>query len=354
VKVVDRYIVKNLLYCYALCFIALMGLYVVCDAFTRIDRFIKGDGSFLGNLVTYYSVWTPEIYYRIAPVIFIMASMIALSRSNRANELVALKAAGVSLFRVVRPLIFASIVACVIIAIVQERLVPSLADEMRETRNKPIRAIHMSDTSGNIIFVGEYYPDRREVKNMTVTGFYKNGRKRFHLAAASGVHQKRGWRLFGVKKYEFGEDGALKVPPDAAGSPCANVPEMFFKTDILPTDIEGAGKDVDHLTLRQLILQYRRQPASLHLRVQIHRRFAYPLSTFVLLLLGIPFALRQSRHAVFLATVVCISLCLAYYAVTFFLEELGSSGTVSPLAAAWLPPLLFTCIGVTLLDTAKT
>ena len=353
-KVIDRYIVKNLLYCYALCFVALMGLYIVCDAFTKVDKFIKGGGTFLGNFVKYYSAWAPGIYHDIAPVIFVMASMVALSRLNRANELVALKAAGVSLFRVVRPLIFASIVACIIIAVVQEGVVPALADEMRGTRDKPIKSIFLSDAGGNIIFVGEYYPDRREIKNVEVKGFYKSGRKSFHLVAASGIHQKGGWRLFGVKKYEFDEDGAVKAPPDAAGSPCANIREMFFKTDILPTDIEGVDKDVNHLKLHQLVLQYRRQPAKVHLRVQIHLRFARPLSTFVLLLLGIPFAVRRSRHAVFLAAVVCIFVCLAYYGVSFFLEELGSSGTVSPLTAAWLAPLLFTCIGVTLLDTAKT
>jgi lipopolysaccharide export system permease protein len=353
-KVIDKYVIRNLLYYYALCFVALMGLYIVCDAFTKVDKFIGKESSFLGNFVSYYSTQAPGIYHTIAPVIFVMASMVALSRLNGSNELVALKAAGVGLFRIVRPLILASIVACAIIAVIQERVLPALGDRIRETRDKPIKSVHLSDTGGNLIFVEQYYPAERQMRNVTVTGFYENGMKKFHVYAESGVHKKGGWILRNVRKYEFGVDGVLKTPRDATGSPCTVLPEMFLKTDILPTDIEGAQKEVNYLTLRQLILQYRRQPSSPDLRVQIHMRFAYPLSTFVLLLLGIPFAVRQTRYAVFLGTIISIFLCLSYFVVTFFLEELGCSGSVSPLTAAWLAPLLFTCLGVTLLDTAKT
>ncbi|MFH1423149.1 MAG: LptF/LptG family permease [Planctomycetota bacterium] len=352
-KIIDRYILKNLFYSYLLCFLALMGLYIISDAFSRVDNFMK-EGSFIINFIIYYSATAPGIYYNMSPIIFVLAATITLSRLTRTNEIIAMRAAGISISRISKPLIMASIIACILIAVVQEKLLPALAGKIRLTRYEPIESIHVSDIEGNVIFIEKYYPNKKEVENISVTGFYKSGKKKFYMKAASGIAEKKSWRLLSVKKYDFTEDGALIMPAGSAELPCSLLPKMFFETDIVPTDLESMDKDVNYLSLNQLFLQYRRQPENAGLRVQIHSRFAYPLSTFVLLLLGIPFAVRQSRHAVFLSSIVCVFLCVAYFVVSFFFEERGSLGTISPLAAVWLPPLVFTCLGVTLLDSVKT
>jgi LPS export ABC transporter permease LptG len=357
IKIVDRYLLKHLVASYAICLVSIIALFVLVDTLTNMDRMLSG-GSFLHSFANYLSASIPMIYYQIAPGTFLMASMFTLSGLNKSNELLALRASGVSIYRVLQPVVIASLLAALVMASVQEFVVPSQADTIRRMeRNKPISSIVLSDAEGNILRIAKYFPYDTKMEDVVVTAFYPSGDKRWRIHANSAVFVRKAWLLLGVQVYKHDEHGMLQVWVDRATGqrlPYVGMRNWLFKTDIVPSDVESADRDVNYLSFRQLNSQYRRQKYLPHLRVKLHSRIAFPLSCFVLLLLGVPFALRTGRKALLLNIAVCIAVASAFFVVNFFFAEMGADGRISPIAAAWLPIVIFTAIGLAFVESVRT
>jgi lipopolysaccharide export system permease protein len=357
VKIVDRYVLKYLLASYAICLVSIIGLFVLVDTLSNMERMLSGD-SFLRSFANYLAASVPMIYYQIAPGTFLMAAMFTLSGLNRSNELLALRASGVSIYRVLQPVVAASLLAAVVMAGVQEFVVPSQANTIRKMeRDKPITSVVLSDAEGNILRVAKYYPYDKKMEDVVITAFYPSGDKRWRIHADSGRFARRVWLLLGVQIYKHDEHGILQVWVDRATGqrlPYVSMREWLFETDIVPSDVESADRDVNYLSFRQLNSQYQRQKYLPHLRVKLHSRIAFPLSCFVLLLLGVPFALRTGRKALLLNIAVCIAVASAFFVVNFFFVEMGADAKISPIAAAWLPIVIFTAVGLAFVESVRT
>lgn len=360
-KIVDKYVVKHLLVSYGICLASILGIFLIIDVLTNIERLLSR-GSFLSALGGYLVAATPVVYYQIAPGAFLMAAMFTLSSLNKTNELLALRASGVSIYRVLQPIVIASLVAALAMAAVQETIIPAEADNIRRMgRDKPITSVVLADTGGNIFRIARYYPYDVRVEDVVITVLYPNGDKRWsiHAASADFLEERRwkGFLLRDVRMYEHDERGMLQVALNRESGqrlPYVSMDEMRFETDIVPSDIESVDRDVNYLTFAQLNSQYLRQKYLPHLRVKLHSRIATPLANFVLLLLGLPFALRAGRRALLLSIAVCIAVASSFYVVTFFFADMGADGSISPIAAAWLPIVVFTAIGLAFVESVRT
>jgi LPS export ABC transporter permease LptG len=342
---------------YGICLVSIIAIFVLVDTLSNMDRMLSGD-SFVSSFVNYLTASVPMIYYQIAPGAFLMASMFTLSALNKSRELLALRASGVSIYRVLQPVVLVSLIAALVMASVQEFIVPAQANTIRRMeRHKPISSAVLSDAEGNVLRISEYYPYDKKMVDVVVTAFYPSGDKRWRIHAEAGHFVKKAWLLTGVQIYKHDEHGMLQVWVDRATGqrlPYVSMRSWLFKTDIVPSDVESADRDVNYLSFRQLNSQYQRQKYLPHLRVKLHSRIAFPLSCFVLLLLGVPFALRTGRKALLLNIAVCIGVASAFFVVNFFFAELGADGRVSPIAAAWLPIVIFTAVGLAFVESVRT
>lgn len=357
IKIIDRYVTKHLLVSYGICLASILGIFIVVDTLTQIERLL-GRGSFLQNLCNYLLASIPMVYYQIAPGTFLMAAMFTLSSLNKNNELLALMASGVSIYRVLQPVIIASLVAAVVMAAVQEVIIPAEADIIRRVdRDRPISCVLLADTGGNVFRINKYFPYEARMEDVVVTVFRPEGSKQWSIHADTADHVEGGWLLRDVRLYEQDKEGMLKVARDretGARMPYASEPGRFFRTDIVPSDVESADRDVNYLSFSQLNSQYHRQKYLPHLRVKLHSRIAFPFASFVLLLLGVPFALRSGRKALLLNVTVCIVVACSFFVVTFFFADLGADGRLSPISAAWLPVVIFTAIGLGFIESVRT
>ena len=84
--------------------------------------------------------------------------------------------------------------------------------------------------------------------------------------------------------------------------------------------------------------------------VKYHKHFSGPFAVVVLLIIGLPFVLRQNNANIFIGVGICIIVCAAYIFIDLLSIELGDGGPLSPAAAAWFPVLLFGSAGVFIFD----
>ncbi len=138
-KIIDRYLLKQFIHVFVICFISLTGLYVVLDAFSHLDDFLhysEQEGSLLGTLAGYYFYKSIGFFERLSGVISLIAAMFTVTWIQRHNELTALMAAGISRVRVVKPVIFACITLALLTAAGRELLIPRFRQQLsRDVRD---------------------------------------------------------------------------------------------------------------------------------------------------------------------------------------------------------------------------
>ncbi|MEX0641579.1 MAG: LptF/LptG family permease, partial [Pirellulales bacterium] len=111
--IIDRYLLRQFVQTYLICFFSLTGLYVVIDSFTNLEEFItysRGHGSLLAVMGQYYAYRALSFFDTTSHVVTLIAAMFTVTWIQRHNELTALEAAGIPKSRVIKPLIAAVLV----------------------------------------------------------------------------------------------------------------------------------------------------------------------------------------------------------------------------------------------------
>src|SRR4051794_34113645 len=132
--ILDRQRYWNFFKAYVICFVSLVGLYIVIDAFSNIDEFLKrADGmKLLPVMGRFYLIRLSLFYDRLCGVIGMMAAIFTVTWMQRNNELLAMLAAGISTQRVIRPVLVCAVFANVLAVANQEVILPPLGEELQK------------------------------------------------------------------------------------------------------------------------------------------------------------------------------------------------------------------------------
>lgn len=170
IKTLDRYILGNFLYSYLLCFMVLMGLRTVADLFVNMDEFAKLDlpfGQLAGYVLTYYSYQVLAYFQELGGVIVVVAAAFSLARMNHTNELTAMLASGVSLHRVIWPVVLVGMALSGLSIANQELLIPRVKQNLARDRDDVLgvgrsQVRLMSDGQRNVWWSPSFWPaDKR-------------------------------------------------------------------------------------------------------------------------------------------------------------------------------------------------
>jgi lipopolysaccharide export system permease protein len=305
--------------------------------------------------------------------------MFALTLLNKNNEIMPMKAAGLSLYRIVTPIFIAGGVFSLATFLSQEFLIPNMRDSIREVfgyahTTRSIRSQVVRDAEGKVFTVGRYWPAQKRGEDVIVAEYrfkpelgkevlvdrYMAPYLHWEPVPEGTKTKLRGqWVLKQggtepVRRDVFDENG-LRVKPAEGNVPYQKYVRKVIATDLTPEDFESAGENVQYLSLADLQRRWNRQQVHNNLLlVKIHQHWSFPLTHVVLLLIGLPFVLNQNNRSVFLGVLVSVGICVAYFIVHAMCTELGSKGAIQPVVAAWLPVVFFTGLGVVLFDNLRT
>jgi lipopolysaccharide export system permease protein len=98
--------------------------------------------------------------------------------------------------------------------------------------------------------------------------------------------------------------------------------------------------------LRKAILAHPKNDLTLNnLVLELHSRFAMPISCFMFALIGVPLGIQNRRSGKAGGFSLSIVILLAFYLVLSVTKNLGEKGIVNPAVAAWLPNFIFLVVG---------
>ncbi len=134
-RILDRERYWSFVKAYFICFVALVGLYVVIDAFSNIDEFAEvadSTAQLFRNMGRYYLIKMSLIYDQICGIITMMAAIFTVTWMQKNNELLAMLAAGISTQRVIRPVLISALAISSLAVVNQELIMPRLAEELQK------------------------------------------------------------------------------------------------------------------------------------------------------------------------------------------------------------------------------
>lgn len=370
-KTMDLYVTRTFLIAYAVCAFSFIGLFVLVEAFSKLDRFLRQDSNLVVTLVTYHLAMIPTAYANyMGPILTLAAGMFTMTTLNRQNELTPFKAAGISVYRVMMPVFFFACCLTLLTFYLKEKVIPEYREPIRAAlalaRAKPLNPMPYFDhEQGYSIRVAEYSTTARVARRVEVSQLHPNGKMKELVAAdqmewlpsREGSHEEGSWLLHQGTIQRWDEEGNLLVNASASRNERLLMPfkTMELSTSLRPVDLETSDVEISYLSWRDLKTQFQRQPYHRHLEVKLHHHFAFPLSHVVLLFLGLPFVLNLQNRSGFVSLAMSFAICALFYLVSSIAMNIANQSSVlPPIFAAWLPVMLFSSLGITMFDRLPT
>ncbi len=375
-RLLDKYIIKNFLINYLLAFSVLVGMYVLLDLIVNFDQFTRASAtvhaSGIGVVVTifteianYYAYRMLVIFQQVCGAIPLLAAGFTMVRMTRNNELSAMLASGVSLYRVAVPIVICSIAFNLLVVLDQEVFMPQCVNQLLRSRGalsanigqtQPLYFVPESDHS--LVLASKYSPKKKELWNVRIIERNRQGKPIGRILAKKAIWQNHGgegpvagsWRMYDVVQI----NDQRKANPDDAPEV---VSQMDYYTPLNPKQLKliFQQKAVDFLSTAQIEHLIVNSPPSTRVALEeiMHVRFTQPIMNMLMLLLAIPFLLTREPSRLVGNMFRCTAVSAGCFIGTFILFQMAGT-VVPPLLGAWLPVLLFGPLAVALLDTIKT
>ncbi len=351
-RTLQKYVAREYLKIFGLTLSSLVLIYVIVLFFQKMDVFIKNRAP-LYLILEYLLYKVPEAAFQwTLPYAVLLATLLTLGMLSRHSEITAMKAGGVSLYRITTPLLLIALLLSFISFLGNEHLVPLTNQKVRYLLNVRVRGETPSGFFKNykiwyhsdhrIINIQLLDPENRVLKGFTLYQFDHRFRCIQRIDAREAKWSDGRWWLSEGTVRDFDESGSIRT---------TRFLEMEYP---LQEDweslraIERHPKEMSYSHLRQYIEKIRASgyDATRYL-VDLYSKYSYPLLNFIMVLIGIPFALKTGRSGG-IALSVGLSVVIGFaYGVTFYIfVSFGKSGVLPPLLSAWTPTVLFGLAGL--------
>ena len=373
-RIIDRYLLRQFVSVFFICWCSLTGLYIVFDAFSNLDEFMhyaEKHGSLLGLMGSFYAYRSIYFFDRTSAILAMISAMFTVTWIQRHNELTALMAAGISRRRVVVPVIVAAVCVSVLSTANREILIPRLRSELarnpKDLMGEAAQELRPRyDNTTDILFRGQktFANEQRihepsfllpttidaESRQISATDCYFQPANVQHAAGYLFRDVKQPLELLAEPSLKLGKRKIVITPPDGQGWLAPN--ECFVVSEVSFEQLCGGQAWRQFSSTPDLV-------AGLHnpsldfgadIRVAIHSRLVQPFLDVTLLFLGLPLVLSRENRNMFMAIGLCVLLVAGFMILVMACQYLGSSYLLDPALASWLPLMIFVPTGVAMFD----
>lgn len=372
-KILDKYVAKNFIVGYCITAFVLVGLCLMIDLFINLDEFAERSGegarAVLINIGDYYLTRSAVWFRDLAGFITVIAAVFSTARMTVSNEFIAVMASGVSLKRVILPILILSFLSTFLLVFDQQVIIPKIAHKLVRDRDAPIEGKKitnlwfMPDDKGSLICTRKYedqtmhFPAILLRKPVPNTVYWQVT----HLIRAEEARydaDRGGWALTNGQIMPLGDNAA-----DLSENLLRTQPLEFYASSITPEEIplkqqEGYKSLLSSAQLAALQQQERRVKDVAELYLQKNLRITDPIMVLVMLLITLPILVCRDPKAMKSAILSSFGLSALCFVVTFVCKLMATEdvlfGRVIPEAWAWAPIAIFFPLALLEFDSMKT
>lgn len=358
-RILDRYLLGQWLRIFALTALGFPLVQVIIEATDRVARLIDRDLT-TGTIVLSYVYKLPEAMAQMIPAACLFATVFTLGPLSRNNEITAAKAGGMSFYRLIRPLVFVSVLAAGLSFLVGEVSTRASARALELQKERRARGISFRynfvyRADGNWLYTIRMLDT--ESRRMSNVVFERPGAGR-DFPTLSLVADSVLWVDTAAGYWEL-RRGASHFLADSSVVATFQFRQAWFRPLIQqPRELLVEAKDpaeMDYRELRSYIGSLQRAGNDVRkLQVDHALKLAVPATCFVIVLFGAPLAMTAPRAGAAVGVAISLGTTVAYLLLINLTRALGASGLVDSTLAAWLPNALFFALAVILLIRVRT
>ena len=348
-KILDRYIVKEVMSFVALAVAALTIMLIMQTLFELMDMLInkKVAWPYIAKLLIYR---LPAFLVVTFPISLLASSELAIGRLSTDGEITAMRAGGISLRRIMVPFLVAALAISILAFIINDYIVP----EANHISQNIIREIVLKKGPPNIrrnVFFRDaenryFYINRLDEKSMIMQDImvYEMTREKFPrmITAKRGKWVVDTWKLENGTIYNYDKNGKITYEMSFVNLDIIVKEDLqkFFTNQRTPQEMSSKE-------LRQQIAILQQAGADTkNFEVDLHMKYSIPFTGLIFVLLGVPLGLRVRRGNKATGVIISIVLVLFYYILLSTTRSFGRGGMLMPWLAAWAPNIFFGILGV--------
>jgi len=363
-EVVDRYVLSGFFFYFTLLLAAFVMMTHVFTFFELLSDIIKNRVP-MSHVLTYHFFLTPRLIYDIAPISVLSAVLVAFGILTKNNEVTAMKACGVSVFRLAAPVLVAGLLLTGALFAFDHYWVPEAdrrQDAIRaEIKGRPAQTFLRPDRRWiyglqDRVYYYKYFDQTQQV--MVGVNVYELDTEKFRLKRHISAERARwepvakawvfqnGWSrdMSGTSVTHFDDfSGNMRTFPELAEPPDYFVKEVkqsrqmnFRELDAYIAELQQSGFD------------------TVALQVQLHKKFAVPFFALIMAMVSIPFAFLAGNRGAMTGVGISIGIAIAYWGVGQVFEQIGNLSQLPAQVAAWSPDAVFSLAGLYFLARMRT
>ncbi len=357
-KILDRYISRQFIGIVLFALLAFITLFVVVDLVEKMDNFIGSDvPKYIIGL--YYLYTIPYYIVLTLPIAMLLASLFSLGNMARRNEIIVMKAAGMSLNRILLPVFIIAFLTSLGSLAFSEYVMPR-ATEKREIINNEyiekdkqlwrtrIDNVYMKDPSGKQISILHFYASKNSGDKVSIKEF-KGETLAKRIDARKMVWSDSVWILYDGYEREFVSDQEVAQPFSE---------KILTNFSLTPAELSKVLKKAEEMSfaeLKEFIEKVKLNGGDTNRwMVDLYLKLSIPFASFIIVLFGAPLASHKRRGSAMTGFGISLAICFIYFGIVKTFQTLGHNGHISPFFAAWIANIIFGIGGIiTLIKAPK-
>lgn len=362
-RLLDRYVIRNFLQPYLYCILGFLSIWLIFDISDN-SSIIFDERAPLGLVVKFYWTQLPQVLVILLPVALLLALLFSLGKMSRANEIVSMLTAGVSVPRVILPLLLIGVLTTGItlalnysLAAHAELARKNFVDQVNRggPRDTTISAqVFRNRTDNRTWYIARFKPGTNEFKGVQVVQQDAQGNITRNYIATDAVYDpvRKNWILKAVKVVDYDLAGNITkdvIDTELTISGWSETPFRLRSANVRP-EFLGVSELEEYLHYNSDFPDTLLAP----FRTQLQYRWALPWTCFVVTIMAAPLGIGFSRRGILASVAVAIGLVFTMNFLVHLFLALGEGDRISPLVAGWTPNVIFFLVGIYLLHLRAT
>ncbi len=318
--------------------LAVVILFIILDLVENMDQFIDQRVP-IRIVLLYYLFYIPYVLVLTLPVATLLAAVFSVTGMARSNEIVALKALGYSLYRLLGSLLLlgaaismtAFLLAEVIVAQTNQKRMEINRDYLNKKDYRTMERLrNMQIQEGDFIVSIGFFDANKKLANRIKIEEIRDGKLLSRIDADSMQYNGSSWiiKTGYVRHFIDSREEAFTVQ-DSIVLDLSFSPEELIRA-------QGQPENMGYWDLKKYIDRVRRSGGDISMWLtELHLRVAFPLSNLLIILFAVPLAYNRRQKNIAVGFGISLTICFFYFGVVKLGQTLGQNGNLSPFVAAW-------------------
>jgi LPS export ABC transporter permease LptG len=364
--ILEQYTLRTFVQPLVFCFISFCALWIIADLLDNLKDFQEAKSKFR-DILGFYAALLPYIYVTVIPVALLLATLYALTRMSRANELISMLSTGWSLARVLRPIFICSAYAIFLSAVANYYWAP----RAEGNRKAVVRAL-TANSADSIMADSIMFRNEQTKRTWYVSTFpfsLRGGHQRMRgvqmredgpdgrlartvLADSATWTPRTGWRFYDGTEVIYQDGAPQEAPPfspNKQGDFVLEAPQI----EETPWSLVSYALKADFMGVPELLSYLKAHPKAADdklapFRTHLWHRFALPWQALAVVMFAVPLGVAYSRRGAVGGIAGSIFVFFVFMFVNNLFLNLGKGGHLPGWLTVWMPHLLFGTLGVIL------